>query len=599
MREFHFEKLEPRLAMDSSWQNAFLPNDVDESQVVNPLDVLNVINDLNLNGVRNLPEIKTPGEPFCDVNGDRHLDPSDVLAVIDAINRTRSSMFIQSAPESNLDLNLNGAVLNGNFNLIGKTVPGAFVDYVNPSNQLTQRVLADQSGAFQIPLKLFSGVHNLPITAMDDLGRKFPMVSTVRVGNVVQEWNAAALDVIRDWRGITDDPIPGTKFTSEPPRVGRNLAMIHGAMFDAINCINPAYEPFLFSGSPSEVGLDPNIAAAAAAYRVASHLYPTFNNVWGSTLAESLNAYESSLSKQASIDFGTQVANSVLAARANDGSDATFNYQPGNQPGDWNRTPPAFLAPFLPQWPEVTPFAMNSPDQFLPPAPPVLDSQEYAAAVDEVMQLGSKTSTVRTLDQTAIANFWADGGGTFTPPGHWNRIAADTSLENNQSLIDSARTMAMLNVALADAGISCWDAKYHYELWRPIDAIRKADTDGNPTTLQDALWTPLLVTPPFPAYTSGHSTFSAASARVLTRLFGEDYPFSTQLDQPTNSNQINFDPAKRVIRSFNGFDQAAEEASMSRIYGGIHFIFDGQEGLSAGYSIGDLVFSTKLRPMSI
>jgi membrane-associated phospholipid phosphatase len=215
------------------------------------------------------------------------------------------------------------------------------------------------------------------------------------------------------------------------------------------------------------------------------------------------------------------------------------------------------------------------------------------------MQLGSKTSTVRTLDQTAIANFWADGGGTFTPPGHWNRIAADTSLENNQSLIDSARTMVLLNVALADAGISCWDAKYHYDLWRPIDAIRKADTDGNPTTLQDALWTPLLVTPPFPAYTSGHSTFSAASARVLTRLFGEGYPFSTQLDQPTNSNQINFDPAKRVIRSFNGFDQAAEEASMSRIYGGIHFIFDGQEGLSAGYSIGDLVFSTKLRPMSI
>jgi hypothetical protein len=585
--------------MDSSWQNAFLPNDVDESQVVNPLDVLNVINDLNLNGVRSLPEIKPPGEPYCDVNGDRHLDPSDVLTVIDAINRTRSAMFIQSAPDSNLDLNRNGVVLNGAFNLIGKTVPGAFVDYVNPANQLTQRVLADQVGAFQIPFELSSGVHNLQITAMDDLGRKFPMVSTVRVGNVVQEWNAAALDVIRDWRGITDEPSPGTKFTSEPPRVGRNLAMMQGAMFDAINCINPAYESFIFSGSPSELGLDPNIAAAAAAYRVASQLYPTFNNVWDSTLAESLNALESSLSKEASIDFGILVANSVLAARANDGSDASFNYQPGNQPGDWNRTPPAFLAPFLPHWPEVTPFAINAPDRFLPPAPPVLDSQEYAEAVDQVMRLGSKTSTVRTLDQTAIADFWADGGGTFTPPGHWNRIAADTSLENNQSLIDTARTMALLNVALADAGISCWDAKYHYDLWRPIDAIRKADTDGNPSTVQDALWTPLLVTPPFPAYTSGHSTFSAASARVLTRLFGEDYPFSTQLDQPTNSNQINFDPAKRVIRSFNGFDQAAEEASMSRIYGGIHFIFDGQEGLSAGYSIGELVYNTKLRPLII
>lgn len=595
MRKALFENLEPRLAMDSSWQNAFLPNDVDESLVVNPLDVLNVINDLNLNGARILPAIKPPQEPFCDVNGDGHLDPSDVLAVIDAINRTRDAIFIQSAPDSNRDLNLNGVVLSGNLNLTGKTLPGAFVDYVNPSNELRNRVLADQSGAFQIPLDLASGVHNIKITAMDDVGRKFPMVSTVRVGNVVQEWNAAALNVIRDWGGLTDDPKPGTRFTSEPPRVGRNMAMIHGAMFDAINCISSAYEPFVFDGVPTEPGLDPNIAAASAAFRVASQLYPTFMNVWNSTLAESLNAYGSSPSNQPSIDFGTQVGNAILAARANDGSDAKVDYQPGNQPGDWNRTPPAFLAPFLPQWPNVIPFAMNSPDQFLPPPPPALDTQAYAMAVDQVMKLGSKSSSERTADQTAIANFWADGGGTFTPPGHWNRIAADTSLESHQSLIDSARTMALVNVALADAGISCWDAKYQYELWRPIDAIRKADTDGNPATLQDSNWTPLLVTPPFPAYTSGHSTFSAASAQILSRLFGDNYSFSTLLDQPTNTNQINYDPTKRVVRTFGSFVQAAEEASMSRIYGGIHFLFDGQEGLNSGYAIGELVYNTKLR----
>ncbi|MFN6138110.1 MAG: dockerin type I domain-containing protein, partial [Planctomycetota bacterium] len=358
MRKALFEKLEQRLAMDSSWQNAFLPNDVDESLVVNPLDVLNVINDLNLNGARILPSIKPPQEPFCDVNGDGQLDPSDVLAVIDAINRTRDAIFIQSAPDSNLDLNLNGVVLGGTLNLTGKTLPGAFVDYVNPSNELRNRVLADQSGAFQIPLDLVSGVHNIEVTAMDDLGRKFPMVSTVRVGNVVQEWNAAALNVIRDWRGLTDDPKPGTKFTSEPPRVGRNMAMIHGAMFDAINCINPAYAPFVFDGIPTEQGLDPNIAAASAAFTVASQLYPTFMKVWDATLAESLNAYGSFPTKQSSIDFGIQVGNAIFAARANDGSDATVDYQPGNQPGDWNRTPPAFLAPLLPQWPDVIPFAM-------------------------------------------------------------------------------------------------------------------------------------------------------------------------------------------------------------------------------------------------
>lgn len=373
------------------------------------------------------------------------------------------------------------------------------------------------------------------------------------------------------------------------------MAMIHGAMFDAINCISPVYEPFVFDGIPKEPGLEPNIAAAAAAFTVASQLYPTFINVWNSTFEESLNAFGASPSKQPSIDLGIQVANVILAARSNDGSDAAVDYQPGNQPGDWNRTPPAFLAPLLPHWPDVIPFAMNSPDQFLPPAPPDLNSQAYAMAVDQVMKLGSKSSTDRTADQTAIANFWADGGGTFTPPGHWNRIAADTSLENHQSLIDSARTMALVNVALADAGISCWDAKYKYELWRPIDAIRKADSDGNPATVQDSNWTPLLVTPPFPAYTSGHSTFSAASARLLTRLFGDNYSFSTQLDQPTNIDQINYDPTKRVVRTFSSFEQAAEEASISRIYGGIHFLFDGQAGLTAGYSIGDLVYSTKLR----
>lgn len=592
-----FESLEQRLVQDSSWQNPFLPNDVDGTQRVDPLDVLDVINTLNLNGARDLPDTKPPEEPFCDVNGDRRLDPTDVLTLIDAINRARSPIFVQSAPDSTQDLNRNGVVLNADLRVTGKTLPGAFVDYVNPLTETRGRVTADDNGAFQIPLLLQEGAYDIQVTAMDDLGRKLPMISQVRVGNVVHEWNSAVLNVVRDWRGVTNDPAPNTRFTSEPPRVGRNIAMIQGAMFDAINAISPAYEPFVFTASLPQQGLDPNIAAAAAAYRAASYLYPTFLSVWDSTLEESLRAFSNSATRQPSIDFGTQVANAVIEARANDGSDATVNYTPGNQPGDWNRTPPAFLAPFLPQWPDVTPFAMSSPDQFLPPAPPALNTEAYAIAVDQVMKLGSKTSTTRTAAQTNIANFWADGGGTFTPPGHWNRIAADTSLKNKQNLIDSARTMALVNIALADAGISCWDAKYLYELWRPIDAIRKADTDGNPATVQDPTWSPLLVTPPFPAYTSGHSTFSAASAQVLTLLFGDNYAFVTQMDQPTNTSQVNYDPSKRVVRNFSSFTQAAEEASMSRIYGGIHFLFDGTQGLASGYSIGSLVYNSKLRAL--
>ena len=276
---------------------------------------------------------------------------------------------------------------------------------------------------------------------------------------------------------------------------------------------------------------------------------------------------------------------------------SVVDYRPGTDPGKWNRTPPAFLAPFLPQWPNVTPFAMSSPDEFLPPPPPALDSPEYAQAVDEVMRLGGSTSTVRTPDQKAIALFWADGGGTFTPPGHWNRIASDITLQQGLNLLDSARALVLVNIALADAGISCWDAKYDYELWRPIDAIRKADTDGNPLTVQDSTWSPLLVTPPFPSYTSGHSTFSGAASQVLGHLFGANYAFSTQQDVPTTTAQKPYNPKLWVTRSFTSFQQAAEEASWSRIYGGIHFLFDGTQGLQAGYSIGDLVVASKMRPL--
>jgi hypothetical protein len=595
-RKTSFESLESRLAFDGSWQNVFLPNDVDGSQDVSPLDVLQVIDELNIRGPRELVGTRAPGEPFCDVNGDMRLDPTDVLSVIDSINRARLPMFGQAALDSTRDLNRNGVVLDQSVSLVGKTLPGSFVDYIDPISQATLRTQANAAGEFKISLDLVPDVYDLHITAMDDLGRKSSVISPVRVGNVVHEWNAAVLNVVRDWRGVTDDPVPGTRFTSEPPKVARNLAMIQGAMFDAINAIAPTYDAFLFQGTANSVGVDARIAASSAAYHVAKHLYPSFLGVWDSTLIECNASVPDASLLGPSMDFGQEVAMAVIAARANDGSDAKVDYVPGGMPGDWSRTPPAFLAPLLPQWPEVIPFAMSAPDQFLAPPPPALSSEAYATAVDQVMRLGSKTGSTRTADQTQIADFWADGGGTFTPPGHWNRIAADASLVSGQSLIESARTLALVNIALADAGISCWDTKYEYDLWRPIDAIRKAGTDGNAMTQEDASWTPLLVTPPFPAYTSGHSTFSGASAEVLTAIFGASFSFTSQKDLPTNTAQLPFDPSKRILRTFGNFYQAAEEASWSRIYGGIHFLFDGTEGLQSGYEVGALVYSSMLRP---
>jgi membrane-associated phospholipid phosphatase len=240
---------------------------------------------------------------------------------------------------------------------------------------------------------------------------------------------------------------------------------------------------------------------------------------------------------------------------------------------------------------------MESGSQFRPSAPPALNSSEYAQAVDQVMRLGEFNSRERTQDQTAIAKFWADGAGTGTPPGHWNQIAVDQVLSRNLPLLESARTLALVNIALADAGIASWDAKYFYDLWRPIDAIRKADTDGNSATIQDSNWSPLLQTPPFQSYTSGHSTFSHAAASVLTQIFGENVSFLDHADPGYTGAWPPVDDTSGIPRrAFTGFRQAAEEAGLSRIYGGIHYSFDNTAGSLSGKQIGDATVAKMLKP---
>jgi membrane-associated phospholipid phosphatase len=204
-----------------------------------------------------------------------------------------------------------------------------------------------------------------------------------------------------------------------------------------------------------------------------------------------------------------------------------------------------------------------------------LTSRQYALAFDEVERLGGANSTERTADQTEVARFWADGVGTATPPGHWNQIAASVASSRRLGLARAARLFATLNVALADAGIACWDSKYADNCWRPITAIRSAAADGNPLTTAGPTWTPLLPTPPFPSYVSGHSTFSAAATTVLSATFGPRTRFTTRSDALPG-----------VTRRFTGFAQAAAEAGKSRIYGGIHFSFDNRDGLSLGRTIG-------------
>ena len=197
------------------------------------------------------------------------------------------------------------------------------------------------------------------------------------------------------------------------------------------------------------------------------------------------------------------MASQILAARANDGANAVVPLPSGSGPGSWVPTPPASAPYLLPQWGMLVPFGMTSSDQFRGAGPPPLDSATWAADYNEVKALGAAVGSSRTADQSQIAQFWADGAGTETPPGHWNHIAQDVAAMTGLSLEENARLFALLNIAMADAGVCAWDAKYTYHNWRPVTAIRAGDTDGNPATAPDATWSSFIATPPFPDYVSG------------------------------------------------------------------------------------------------
>jgi hypothetical protein len=225
-------------------------------------------------------------------------------------------------------------------------------------------------------------------------------------------------------------------------------------------------------------------------------------------------------------------------------------------------------------------------DRFLPKAPPALGSAEYARAYNEVKLLGARNSGARTAEQTEIAHFWSDFSYTSMPPGHWHLIAITIAREKNEKLLESARLFALLSIAQADSAIVCWEIKYRHNLWRPVTAIQRANEDGNEATEADSAWESLLPAPPFPSYTSGHSTFSAASGAVLRNFYGTDeIAFSATADGLPG-----------VTRTFTSLTQCVDEIGMSRIYGGIHYSFDNLEGKKSGRKIGDFVSWNYLLP---
>jgi membrane-associated phospholipid phosphatase len=400
-----------------------------------------------------------------------------------------------------------------------------------------------------------------------------PVVAEVQVlenrevmsASTIHNWNDVLLDAIRAERPA-------------PPAASRAMAIVSTAVFDAVNSIDGRYERYLTFANVSPLA-SKDAAAAAAAHRTLSALFPSQRPYFDAALNETLSTVPWGSLRDAAIGAGVFVADRILNSRSTDGWNLVVNYTPGDVPGDWNPTAPDFAPAILPQWSLMRPWAMSRPNQFLPAAPPSLQSSAYARDLNEVQAIGSINSRFRTGDQTNIAYFWAGAAGTATPPGQWNMIAQTIAEGEGLSMEESARMYAVLNIALADAAITSWHAKFNYDLWRPIGAIQNADLDGNRSTVRDAFWTPLLKTPAFPTYTSGHSTFSAAGAAVLTDVFGTD--------------AIGFVAKSEVAgvpdRLYTSIRAAAAEAGLSRIYGGIHFQFDNQAGLSSGDAVGRFV----------
>jgi len=369
-------------------------------------------------------------------------------------------------------------------------------------------------------------------------------------GETVARWNRNAISVL---------------LPTNPPELTRSLAMTHIALHDAANAVRPKYERYAYHAT-EDTGADPSAAAAVAAAEVLKHRRPAKAADIDALLAVDLAMVSNPKRLQNSINVGQAAAAAIIALRANDGStSAGIPYTPGAEPGDYQPTAATVL---LPGWGNVTPFAMAAGNQFVGNGPPALTSAEYTADYNEVKAYGSATSTVRTEEQTAEARFWLE-----IPPTVFNRVAQREIINQDLDLWQAARGMALTQIAFADAVISSWNAKFTYNFWRPITAIRNGDTDANDATIADPTWAPLNVTPPFPEYNSAHAVVAAASATILTDVFG-----------PVAFTETS--TATGIVRSYSSWFHAAETSTDSRIWGGFHFRHSCEDGEASGLALG-------------
>jgi len=384
--------------------------------------------------------------------------------------------------------------------------------------------------------------------------------------NQVLQWNRTLLVIVR-----TPGAQPATVHAT------RSFAIMHAAMYDAVNAIDGTHTPYVVDVTDVSRSASQDAAAAVAAHEVLVTLYPPFQGQLDAQLLQVLAGIPEGADKAQGISIGQAVADRILALRSNDGAHAQpIAFVFGNAPGDYQSTPPNFpRQPQFTHWSRVTPFALARANQFRPGSPPALTSDTYSDAFDEVKALGMVNGTASSADEALTGRFW---NGAIQ--NYWNEITQTAALAHHLTTAQSARLFALLNLTLADGVIAFYDAKYTYTFWRPVTAIRAADTDNNPETLADPNWLPEVInTAPDPSYPGAHAVISAGGAAVLISVLDKD-----EFDFNVTSEVM-----PGVERSFERLSAAAEEATVSRIFAGAHFRFDLTTGQRLGRDVADFV----------
>jgi PAP2 superfamily len=394
------------------------------------------------------------------------------------------------------------------------------------------------------------------------VGLMFSAASTE--ANVITDWDARAVAV------------------APPSAAGlREMAIMHVAMFDAVNSIDRRYRPYMVQLAASEA-TSQEAAATAAAARVLIGLHPEAAAQIQAASVSALAAIPEGEAKAEALALGEAVAEKMLSVRSKDGANAPDDYRPKTKPGVYVPTAAMMVGS---AWPRMTPFVLTSPSQFRPPPPISLSSSEWAIDYNEIKELGGKNSAKRSAQQTETARFWLALG----PPAY-HQIPRQLVTAKRMGVVESARFMALYSVALTDASVAVFDAKYHFEFWRPVTAIRNGGLDDNPATEREATWQPIDSTPMHPEYPCAHCVQSGAAAAVIDALLG-----SQEIPEVTMTSTT----APGVTHRWTNMAAFTEEVANARIWAGFHYRFSARVGTEMGRKIGQYIVQNAMQPLPL